>query len=175
MTLAPAPAVVEQTDPVVDSFAVSAQIRMTASGTTARLTIALPEETTITAAGFVPALLTLGQRVLEEHRLTGQELPAVEVTSVERAEELPAGARTTGFAVGVLNDMAARRSSIVLDSDFLLGNDGGVLLAAATLLAGVEHLLEVGDRPSRQYVSGRPKAPTHNRKNPRRSRGRGRR
>ncbi|GGG68737.1 hypothetical protein GCM10011374_36430 [Kocuria dechangensis] len=174
MTLAPT-VPVEQHDPVVESFAIAAQIRMTAAGTTVRLTIALPDEVTVTASGFVPALLTLGQRVLEEHRLTGRELPEVEVTAVERAEELPAGARTTGFTVGVINDMAARRSSIVLDSDFLLGNDGGVLLAAATLLAGAEHLLEIGERTAPQYTSGKPKAPKHNRKNPRRSRGRGRR
>ena len=32
-----------------------------------------------------------------------------------------------------------------MDSDLLLGNDGGVLLIAVTLLVGAEHLLNVAD------------------------------
>lgn len=173
MTLAPT-VPVEQHDPVVESFAIAAQIRMTAAGTTVRLTIALPDEVTVTASGFVPALLTLGQRVLEEHRLTGRELPEVEVTAVERAETLPASAAATGFTVGVTNDLAAQRSTVVLDLDYLLGNDGGVLLVAATLFAGAEHLLAGGDKPAHRRSSpGRKRQPSSSSR--RRGRGRSRR
>lgn len=145
--LAPAPA--PENTPVVDSFAVAAQVRMNTAGTTARLLIALPEGVKITPAEMVPTMLTLGQRVLEEYRLTGQELPEVDVTAVERVEVIPATAAATGFTVGVTNDRASRSSSIVLDSDLLLGNDGGVLLAAATLLAGAAHLLDPEPAPAR--------------------------
>lgn len=135
--------------PVVDSFAVAAQIRMTAAGTRARLAVAVPQGAPVNPPTLISALLTLGRQVLEEYRLTGQQLPEVEVTAVERVETVPATAAATGFTVGVTNDLEAQRSTLVLDSDFLLGNDGGVLLAAATLLAGAEHLLdpEPADRP----------------------------
>jgi hypothetical protein len=144
---APAPAL--KNLPVVDSFAVAAQIRMTAAGTRARLTVALPQDAKLSPDTLISALLTLGRQVLEEYRLTGQQLPEVEVTAVERVETVPATAAATGFTVGVTNDLAAQRSTLLLDSDFLLGNDGGVLLAAATLLAGAEHLLdpEPADQP----------------------------
>ena len=59
----------------------------------------------VTPADMVPTMLTLGQRVLEEYRLTGQELPEVEVTAVERVETIPATAAATGFTVGVANDL----------------------------------------------------------------------
>lgn len=163
--------------PVVESFAVAAQVRMTGAGTTARLIIALPEDVKVTPADMVPTMLTLGQRVLEEYRLTGQELPEVEVTAVERVETIPATAAATGFTVGVANDLQARTSSIVLDSDLLLGNDGGVLLAAATLLAGAAHLLDPEPVPARKV--GRKRQPDSRNGQPdsrnRRRRGRGRR
>lgn len=161
--------------PVVDSFAVAAQIRMTGAGTRAKLSVALPEDAKATSNTLVSALLSMGRQVLVDYRLTDHELPEVEVTAVERIETVPANAASVGFTAGVTNDLDARSSTIALDSDFLLGNDGGVLLIAATLFAAAEHLLEVRDHPARPYRSGKPKAPTHNRKNPRRSRGRGRR
>ncbi|NVC25177.1 hypothetical protein E7Z53_17275 [Kocuria salina] len=145
--------------PVVDSFAVAAQIRMTAAGTRARLAVAVPPEAPVSPNALIAALLTLGQQVLEEYRLTGQPLPEVEVTAVERVETVPAAAATTGFTVGVTNDLAAQRSTLVLDSDFLLGNDGGVLLAAATLLAGAEHLLDPAPVSRSRRTGGRPPPP----------------
>lgn len=157
--------------PVVDSFAVAAQIRMTAAGTRARLAVAVPQEAPVSPNALIAALLTLGQQVLEEHRLTGQPLPEVEVTAVERVETVPAAAAATGFTVGVTNDLAARRSTLVLDSDFLLGNDGGVLLAAATLLAGAEHLLDPAPVSHSRRTGGKPRPSSPGR---RRSGGRGR-
>jgi hypothetical protein len=133
---------------MVDSFAVAAQLRMTSTGTTARLMVGLPAEVTVTPAVLVPALLSLGRQVLDDYRLTGHPLPEVQVTAVERVETIPAAARATGFTVGVTNDLAARRSSVVVDSDLLLGTDDGVALIAATLSAGAEHLLETGDHPA---------------------------
>ncbi len=145
--------------PVVDSFAVAAQLRMTATGTRARLSVALPAETTATPATLVPALLSLGQQVLTDYRLTGHALPEVEVTAVERAETVPATARKTGFTVGVTNDLQARRSFLVVDSDLLLGNDGGVLLIAATLFAGADHLLESHDSPIDRHTPAQRRSP----------------
>ena len=157
--------------PVVDSFAVAAGIRMTTAGTRASLAIAVPDEAQFSTDTLICALLTLGQQVLEEYRLTDQELPEVEVTAVQRVATVPAAAASTGFTVGVTNDLAAKRSTLVLDSDFLLGNDGGVLLAAATLLAGAEYLLDPepagpSSHSGRQHQSDSPKR--------RRSGGRGR-
>ena len=148
--------------PVVGSFAVAAQLRKTTAGTTARVIVALPEDVKITPAALVPALLSLGQQVLLDYRLSGHELPEVEVTAVERVETAPTTVTATGFTLGVINDLAARRSAIAVDSDLLLGNDGGVLLIAATLLAGAEHLLEAGD-----HSTDRP-APTRSRSHHRR-------
>lgn len=69
---------------------------------------------------------------------------------MERVATAPTSARTTGFTVRVTNDLTNRQSNISLDSD-LLDDDNGVLLIAATLLAGAEHLLEADgsatDRP----------------------------
>lgn len=141
--------------PVVASFTVTAQISMIATGTTARLSLVLPQNAKITPTEFVAALLTLGQRVLQEHRLTDRQLPEVEVTAVEQVTTASSSARATGFTVGVTNDLVARRSSIALDLDLLLGNDDGILLIAATLLAGAEHLLEVGDPPAHRIHHGR--------------------
>ncbi|GGG72178.1 hypothetical protein GCM10011374_41180 [Kocuria dechangensis] len=160
--------------PVVGSFALAARVRMTSAGTRARLAVALPEEVKAPATTLVPALLSLGQQVLVEHRLAGQDLPEVEVTAVERAETLPASAAATGFTVGVTNDLAAQRSTVVLDLDYLLGNDGGVLLVAATLFAGAEHLLAGGDKPAHRRSSpGRKRQPSSSSR--RRGRGRSRR
>lgn len=153
----PAPASDEV--PVVDSFAVAAQLRMTATGTRARLSVALPAETTATPATLVPAMLSLGQQVLTDYRLTGHGLPEVEVTAVERVETAPAATRATGFTVRVTNDLAARRSSIVVNSDLLLGNDGGLLLIAATLFAGAEHLLEAQDSPVDRHTPAKRRTP----------------
>ncbi|MEX5268762.1 hypothetical protein [Kocuria sabuli] len=50
---------------------------------------------------------------------------------------MPAAGAGTGFTVGATSDPDARTSAIVLDSDLLLDNDGGVLPAATTLLARV--------------------------------------
>ncbi|GGG67170.1 hypothetical protein GCM10011374_34230 [Kocuria dechangensis] len=163
-TPAPAPAEV----PVVDSFAVAAQLRMTTAGTTARLMVGLPAEVTVTPAVLVPALLSLGRQVLDDYRLTGHELPAVEVTAVERVQTVPAAARATGFTVGVTNDLTARRSTVVVDSDLLLGTDEGVALIAATLSAGAEHLMETTDRST--HRSAPSKRRSHRRRNSRRRR-----
>ena len=98
----------------------------------------------------------------------------MEVTAVERVETVPATAAAAGFTVGVTNDLEAKRSMLVLDSDFLLGNDGGVLLAAATLLAGAEHLLdpEPAGRSSHTGRKHQPSSPSRRRSG---GRGRGRR
>ena len=161
---APAPAGV----PVVDSFAITAQLRMRPTGTTGRLAVALPAEVTVTPAVLVPALLSLGRQVLHDYRLTGHEVPEVEVTAVERVETAPAAARATGFTVGVTNDLAARRSSIVVDSDLLLGTDDGVVLIAATLTAGAEHLMETADHPDQRSAPATRRS--HRRRGPRRRR-----
>ncbi|GGG71374.1 hypothetical protein GCM10011374_40070 [Kocuria dechangensis] len=161
----PAPAQGEV--PVVDSFAVAAQLRMTTTGTTARLMVALPEDVKVTPAILVPALLSLGRQVLLDYRLTAHELPEVEVTAVERVQTAPATARATGFTVGVTNDLAARQSSVVVDSDLLLGTDDGVLLIAATLSAGAEHLMETTDHPAHQSTRAKRRA---RRRGPRRRR-----
>lgn len=162
----PAPAQGEV--PVVDSFAVAAQLRMTTTGTTARLMVALPEDVRVTPATLVPALLSLGRQVLVDYRLTAHELPEVQVTAVERVQTAPATARASGFTVGVTNDLAARRSSVVVDSDLLLGTDDGVALIAATLSAGAEHLMEAGDRPAHRPTAA--KRRPQRRRNPRRRR-----
>ncbi|WJZ68330.1 hypothetical protein [Kocuria rosea] len=154
---APAPASDEV--PVVDSFAVAARLRMTGAGTRARLSVVLPAETTLIPTALVPALLSLGQQVLVDYRLTGHELPEVEVTAVERVETVPDTAQGTGFTVGVTNDLNAKCSSIVVDSDLLLGNDGGVLLIAATLFAGAEHLLEARDSSADRHTPAKRRPP----------------
>ncbi|MGQ1799008.1 hypothetical protein ACT4S5_17985 [Kocuria oceani] len=168
MSAATTPAPIRDEVPVVDSFAVAAQLRMTTTGTSARLAIALPDHVKLTPATLVPALLSLGQQVLIDYHLTGSVLPEVEVTAVERVETVPATATATGFTLGVINDLAVRRSTIAVDSDLLLGNDGGLLLIAATLSAGAEHLLEAGDHPTDQRASHRSRS--HRRRNPRRRR-----
>ena len=119
----------------VVSFAVAVQIRMSAVGTRARLAVAVPQDAQFSPNTFISALLTLGWQVLEEARFTGLQRPEVEVTAVERVETVIATAAATGCTVGVINELKARRSTLVLNLVFLLGNDGGVLLAAATLLA----------------------------------------
>ena len=158
----------------VVSFAVAVQIRMSAVGTRARLAVAVSQDARVSSNTLISTLLTLGRQVLEEYRLTGQELPEVEVTAVERVETVPATAAAAGFTVGVTNDLEAKRSMLVLDSDFLLGNDGGVLLAAATLLAGAEHLLdpEPAGRSSHTGRKHQPSSPSRRRSG---GRGRGRR
>jgi hypothetical protein len=155
VSAATTPAPVGSDVPVVGSFAVAAQLRMTTTGTTARVSVALPEDVKATPATLVPALLSLGQQVLIDYRLSGSELPEVDVTAVERVETLPTTATATGFTLGVINDLTARRSTIAVDSDLLLGNDDGVLLIAATLLAGAEHLLDPADHPTDQCTSTR--------------------
>ncbi|MFC4904636.1 hypothetical protein [Kocuria oceani] len=162
------PAPIRDDDPVVGSFAVAAQLRMTTTGTTARLAVALPDHVHLTPATLVPALLSLGQQVLTDYRLTGHELPEVEVTAVERVQTVPATATATGFTLGVINDLEARRSTIAVDSDLLLGNDGGLLLIAATLLCGAEHLLDAGDHPADRPAPARKRS--SRRRGPRRNR-----
>lgn len=151
MSAASTPAPVRDDVPIVGSFAVAAQLRMTTTGT------------------LVPALLSLGQQVLIDYRLTGHKLPEVEVTAVERVKTIPATATATGFALGVINDLPARRSAIAVDSDLLLGDDGGVLLIAATLLASADHLLETADHPAHPGAPGAPtRSQSHRRRNLRR-------
>ena len=168
------PSLAVENVPVVDSFAVAAQIRMTTTGTRASLAVAVPQDAPVSPHTLISALLTLGRQVLEEYRLTGQQLPEVAVTAVERVETVPATAAAAGFTIGVTNDLEAQRSTLVLDSDFLLGNDGGVLLAAATLLAGAEHLLdpEQADHFRRAGRKHQPSSPSRRRSG---GRGRGRR
>ena len=132
---------------------------MTTAGTRASLAVAVPDEAPLSTDTLICALLTLGQQVLEEYRLTDQELPEVEVTAVERVATVPATAAATGFTVGITNDLTAKRSTFVLDSDFLLGNDGGVLLIAATLYAGAEHLLESQDSPADRHTPAQRRSP----------------
>ena len=168
------PSLAVENVPVVDSFAVAAQIRMTTTGTRASLAVAVPQDAPVSPHTLISALLTLGRQVLEEYRLTGQQLPEVAVTAVERVETVPATAAAAGFTIGVTNDLEAQRSTLVLDSDFLLGNDGGVLLAAATLLAGAEHLLdpEPAGHSGRAGHKHQPSSPKRRRSG---RRGRGRR
>lgn len=149
--------------PVVDSFSIAAQVRMTSAGTRARLIVALPQDVLAPAATLVPALLSLGQQVLQQYRLIGQQLPEVEATAVERTETLPASAVATGFTVAVTNDRQAQRSTLVLDSDYLLGNEGGVLLVAATLFAGAEHLMDPEPFSARHPDRERPPTSQHRR------------
>ncbi|MFF0945960.1 hypothetical protein ACFYE2_17295 [Kocuria sp. CPCC 205300] len=61
--------------PAVGSFTVAARFWMTTAGTTARVSVALPEDVKATPTTLVPALLSLGQQVLIDYRLTGHELP----------------------------------------------------------------------------------------------------
>jgi len=130
--------------PVVESFSLGAALRLGSAGTTARLQLGLPDQVNTTAAELVPALLSMGLRVLEDRGLTGLTLPEVEVTGIERVLEIPVGIESTGFTATVTNDFTTRRSAAVLTSELLLGNDHGYLLAAATLFAGAEHLMECG-------------------------------
>ena len=88
---------------------------MTTAGTRASLAVAVPDEAPLSTDTLICALLTLGQQVLEEYRLTDQELPEVEVTAVERVATVPATAAATGFTVGITNDLTAKRSTFVLD------------------------------------------------------------
>lgn len=168
VSAATTPAPLRDEVPVVGSFAVAAQLRMTTTGTTARLTVALPEELKLTPATLVPALLSLGQQVLIDYRLTERQLPEVEVTAVERVETVPTTATATGFTLGVINNLEAKRSTIAVDSDLLLGNDDGVLLIAATLLAGADHLLDTGDHPTDRPAPTRSRS--SRRRGPRRNR-----
>ncbi|WP_152683248.1 hypothetical protein [Kocuria sp. SM24M-10] len=82
------------------SFAVAAQLRKTTAGTTARITVALPEAVKITPAALMPALLNLSQQALLDYRLSGRELPEVEVTAVERVETAPTTGTATRFTLG---------------------------------------------------------------------------
>lgn len=129
--------------PVIKSFTVAAELRPTVSGATARLTIVVPDEVLLTPAVIISALLTLGHRVLGDTGFTDQDLPEVEAIGVARASSIPILVR--GFTLAVTNDLAARRSSITLGPQQLAGATDDVLLIAATLLAGADHLLEPGD------------------------------
>jgi hypothetical protein len=148
--------------PVVESFALAAELRLGSAGTTARLQLALPEQVTATAAEVVPALLSMGRRVLEDRGLSGRALPEVEVTGIERVVGIPPRPEVSGFTATVTNDFTTRRSAVVLASDLLLGNDHGYLLAAAALFAGAEYLMEFGDRAPSQVASRR-RSPTRRR------------
>ena len=99
------PSLAVENVPVVDSFAVAAQIRMTTTGTRASLAVAVPQDAPVSPHTLISALLTLGRQVLEEYRLTGQQLPEVAVTAVERVETVPATAAAAGFTIGVTNDL----------------------------------------------------------------------
>lgn len=57
----------------------------------------------------VPPLLSLGEQVLPDYRLTGQQLPEVDVTAMERPAAVPASASATCFTAGVTSD---RRSAL---------------------------------------------------------------
>ncbi|MEX5237428.1 hypothetical protein [Kocuria arenosa] len=69
-------------------------------------------------------------------------MPTVEVIAVDRADKQPATIPATGFTVHITNDLATRHSDITLDAHQSLGTENRVLLIAATLLAGAEHLLD---------------------------------
>lgn len=142
MTVAAPPAPDPQEQPVVDSFTVTAQIRSKITGTTACLIISAPEDVEIPRTAMILALLTLGQRVLEDHRLTDRVLPEVEATTVQQAATTPVSALSAGFIIVVTNDLIARHSTISLDTKLPADTEEGTLLIAATLFAGAEHLLE---------------------------------
>jgi hypothetical protein len=133
--------------------------------------VALPEDVRAPAATRVAALLSLGQQGWAQHRLTGHQLPEVDVTAVEPAETMPASAAAADPTADLTARLTAQRSTVVLDSDYLRGNDGAVLLLAATVLAGAEHLM--GPEPRRARPPGRERqsSPRHRQS----SRGKGRR
>ena len=133
--------------PVVGSFAITARVHRTTTGTVGRLTVVLPSATEVAAAPVVAALLTAGDQILKDHGLTHRPLPEVDVTAVDRADQLPTTTPAPGFTVHITNDLITCRSHITVDADQLLGTGDGALLIAATLLAGAEHLLDHPDRP----------------------------
>ncbi|MEX5259968.1 hypothetical protein [Kocuria sp. CPCC 205263] len=142
--------------PVLASFAITDRIDSAATGTTGRLTVIIPADTEVTTDPVVAALLTAGHQILDEHHLTDQPLLTVEISAVERADKQPATIPATGFTVHITNDLTARQSDITLDAHQTLGTDNRVLLIAATLLAGAEHLLDyparsLPTRPSRTH------------------------
>jgi hypothetical protein len=128
--------------PVIGSFTIAGQIGSTATGTTGRLTLILPADLDVTAGPVIAALLTAGHRILNEHRLAHHPLPVVEVVAVDRAEERPATLSEPGFTVHITNDLTTRHSEVTVEAPQLPSTEGRVLLIAATLLAGAEHLLE---------------------------------
>lgn len=128
--------------PVIGSFTIAGQIDSTATGTTGHLALILPADLEVTAEPVIAALLTAGHRILNEHRLAHHPLPTVEVTVVDRAEKRPATLSGPGFTVHITNDLTTRHSEVTVEAPQLPSTEGRVLLIAATLLAGAEHLLE---------------------------------
>lgn len=132
--------------PAVDSFAITGRTHRTVTGVTGHLTVVLPVNIEVAATPVVNALLTAGHRILHEHRLTHQPLPAIEVTGVDRAEKPSTPTPAHGFTVDVTNNLTTCHSHITIEAPSSMNTEEGALLIAATLLAGAEHLLERPDR-----------------------------
>ena len=147
--------------PVVGSFAITGHIHHRATGTTGRLTLILPTDTEVTTTPVVAALLTTGHRILTDHHLTHHRLPEVDLTTVDRAEELPTTTPPAGFTVHVTNDLTTRHSGITIDADQLLATQEGTLLIAAALLAGADRLLDNPNRPLHHRTPPAPRRRGH--------------
>ncbi len=139
--------------PAVSAFAITGRLRERAKGVTGNLSLVLPADTEVSTAPVVAVLLTVGHRILEEHGLTRQPLPQVDVTAVDRAESPPTAAPETGFTVHVTNDLTTSCSGLTIDANPLLSTPDGTLLIVATLLAGADLLLEDPDRPFHQQAT----------------------
>ena len=128
----------------MDRLAITGRLRRDDNSTTGHLSLILPTDTDVTAASVINVLLTAGHRILNEHRLTDQPLPELEVTRVDRTETPPTN-QANGFTVWITNNLTARRSDITINPHQLPIPEDGPLLIAATLLAGAEHLLDTAD------------------------------
>lgn len=130
--------------PAMDSFALTGHHHATPTGATAHLTLTLPPATKVSTTAVIDALLTVGHRLLHDHGLADHTLPDVDVTSVDRTDTPPRHHLGTTFTVHITNDLATCTSSITTNPGQPQVSPHHVLLIAATLLAGADHLL---DRP----------------------------
>lgn len=140
--------------PIVDRLAITGRLRRDDNSTTGHLSLILPTDTDVTVASVINVLLTVGNRILNDHHLTDQPLPELKITLVDRTEAPPTN-HANGFTVWITNNLATRRSDITLDTHQLPPSEHGPLLIAATLLAGAEHLLDTAD-PSFNRPNGTP-------------------
>ncbi|MFF0945516.1 hypothetical protein ACFYE2_15000 [Kocuria sp. CPCC 205300] len=141
--------------PIVNRFVITGRLHRGGASTSGRLGLVLPADADVTVASVIDVLLTVGHRILDNHCLTDQPLPQVDITAVDRTETPPPTTPGTGFTVRITNNLAARRSDIIVHAHQLPASEDGVLLIAATLLAGVEHLLNDQNRPVQPFISCR--------------------